>query len=130
MVQSFFDLRSNLRAKFMEGFREILENEKINPNTRAAVKGLIERRMREIEIAFDRAFMSEIDEIKTKEEALKEAEAVIKRGEKFPSPQAREAVSLWHELVDDIRDTQERRNAILSAGSIIAAFLQTYYCEN
>lgn len=130
MVQSPFGLRSNLRAKFMEGFREILENEKINPNTRAAVKGLIERRMREIEIAFDRAFMSEIDEIKTKEEALKEAEAVIKRGEKFPSPQAREAVSLWHELVDDIRDTQERRNAILSAGSIIAAFLQTYYCEN
>ena len=130
MYHCFYGSQSKLCAKFMEGFREILENEKLNPNTRAAVKGLVERRMREIEIAFDRAFMSELEEISTKEEALKEAEAVIKRGEKFPSPQAREAVSLWHELVDDISDTQERRNAILSAGSIIAAFLQTYYCEN
>lgn len=130
MKQSYFELRSNLCEKFMEGLRGILENEKLNPNTRFAVKGLIERRMKEIEREFDRAFMSEIKEISTKEEALKEAEAVIKRGEKFPSPQAREAVSLWHELVDDISDTQERRNAILSAGTIIAAFLQTYYGEN
>lgn len=130
MKQNCFDLQSNLYTKFMEGFRGILENEKLSPNTRAAVKGIIERRMDEIEREFSRAFMSELKEISTKEEALKEAEDVIKRGEKFPSPQAREAVSLWHELVDGISDTQERRNAILSAGNIIAAFLQTYYGEN
>ena len=86
MKQSYFELQSNLCEKFMEGLRGILENEKLNPNTRSAVKGLIERRMKEIEREFDKAFISELDEINTKTEALKEAEDVIKRGGEVPQP--------------------------------------------
>jgi len=126
MKEYYEHLRMDLSGRLKKALFEIAEKETTSTHTRDAVKKILQNRLEDIDREFNRAFIAEIDYLEAKLAQAKEAEKVIALGEKFPSPAAREAVCLWHELVDGFKDDQERRNAILSAGSIVAAFLGTY----
>lgn len=65
---------------------------------------------------------AEITELNAEIEKLKQERAALEN--KFSNPQAREAFSLWEEIVKPYRggnDSQLERNAVLSAGKVVAA---------
>ena len=65
---------------------------------------------------------AEITELNAEIEKLKQERAALEN--KFSNPQAREAFSLWEEIVKpyrNVQDSQLERNAVLSAGKVVAA---------
>ena len=112
--------------KAIERLREKLDTKDLAPNTRAALLNLLKTEARIVEQEFNAAIHDRLSELERREETLASAEDVIKQGEQYPTPWAREAMAMWHEIADAFMDDQTRRNAILAAGQIVAAFLSTY----
>lgn len=118
-----------------------LDTSGMNAGTKSTIRSFLNRSTNEIieEMrCVSRAYVADIEQ---KELRVADAEKIIKRaeelGEQYPDPRARQAMVMYNDIVNryvedaefcgvvyrSIKDEQVYRNAILSAGRIVAAYL-------
>ena len=108
-------------VKAVKRIMERLSDQKLNPNTRAALEKVMTSDAVAIEQEFNRAIHDELEKLIEREIAVEDAKEILKNGERYPDPRVRQAMEMYHEIVDGEAE-EARRNAILSAGRIVASY--------
>lgn len=141
-MSQFYVNPNEIAGKISSFILEELETSKMKPDTAQTIRRFINNCSIKLQRQFEDIINDELMTLKAREEKLENAEEIIKKAEElreqYPDPRARQAMVMYNDIVNRyvedwkefgivahtrISDEQAYRNAILSAGRIVAAYL-------